>query len=54
MPSCDALQFTVWETHDGEEWSEERDRQNAQRKFVLLDTNSDNELTPEASLKEED
>lgn len=42
-------QFTVWETHAAEDWSEEKEKQNAQRKFVLLDTNSDNLLTPEAS-----
>jgi hypothetical protein len=42
------MQFTVWETHGGAEgWTEEREKQNAQRKFVLLDTNSDNLLTPE-------
>lgn len=43
-------QFTVWETHAAEDWSEEKEKQNAQRKFVLLDTNSDNLLTPEEML----
>lgn len=37
-------QFTVWDGHDGE-WSQEREKEQALRKFVLLDTNADNKLT---------
>lgn len=42
------LQFTVWEAHQAGAHNEELERENARRKFVLLDTNADNYLTAEA------
>ncbi|KAL4426544.1 hypothetical protein ABPG77_008402 [Micractinium sp. CCAP 211/92] len=42
-------QFTVWDGHDGE-WSQEREKEQALRKFVLLDTNADNKLTADELL----
>ncbi|KAI3435914.1 hypothetical protein D9Q98_001972 [Chlorella vulgaris] len=44
-------QFTVWDTApDASNWTELKERQNALRKFVLLDVNADNVLTPEELL----
>lgn len=43
-------QFTVWDGHeegDGKMWTEEKEKQQARRKFVLLDSNSDAHLTAE-------
>lgn len=34
----------MWDGHEGE-WSQEREKEQALRKFVLLDTNADNKLT---------
>lgn len=45
-------QFTVWDGHDGE-WSQEREKEQALRKFVLLDTNADNKLTADVRRGEE-
>ncbi|PSC71340.1 calcium-binding EF hand family [Micractinium conductrix] len=46
-------QFTVWDGHeegDGKMWTEEKEKQQARRKFVLLDSNSDAHLTAEELL----
>lgn len=43
-------QFTVWESHGGDNWDEAREKEGALRKFVLLDTNADHRLSAEELL----